>query len=843
MNITLEVAAGALLFILYWWVLSKLVDVVLEAPRLKQAHWLLVGTLNTCIVFSVSAISKWLFLPYLVMMALMLIEFLLFYRDRFSGALLCTLACSIHVLSVFMMMVSTISIITNTRPYEILSQNDSFIFAGIASFFLLDLVILIVIKLVPLLQVRIINQRREQQWFIIAWMAVNNIFLLYMSVSFSSPRYPIHLATHQVSASIVSLLSLYIVLFFSIKTSMLLGYQEKNAKLEQAIHQEQQFRNSMVKEALASYEINITQNSILQGFEDQYNEMGEQIYNYSDMLLVMSQKLIYPEDVPDFIRIYARDNVLKLFQKGKRELTAEYRRHCETGSYLWVRAVIHLVKDTETEDIKAFIYVKNIDSEKKNQLELQHKAERDPLTGLYNKMITAQLVDKHLTFHKKLTECALFMIDVDNFKEINDRLGHVFGDAVLCELADKLIQIFGGNNIVGRIGGDEFIVFYKNNTSTQHVKEKAAEICRAFHLTYKGMNGEKYTISSSIGISFYPKDGSDFKQLYSHADVALYAAKSEGKNTYKIYDGRSFTGTTSKRTEIQPLGNISQKGFRQNRIEYIFKILYQSESPAAAIPSALELVARHFSFDRGYIFETSKDGKTTSNTFEWCAQNVTPEIQNLQDIPIEAVATANSHFQKSGTFVLKTLSDLHPVERAVLEPQGIKSMFQFGIFDKTNLLGFIGFDNCRMEAVPTDTEIDEMKTICNILATFFVKQYIDDISSKDLTALQEIMNHLDNYIYVILAETYEVVFMNDKMQKIASDSLNEHLCHQIFRDRETPCEDCPVHKLIHSKADRTVTELDNDKLNIRMKATASLIHWTDGSLACLLDCTDSTNQL
>lgn len=841
-NNTWGIALSILAFILYWCLLPTLINVILESPKLKLRQWFLVGIVNTVIVLGIFIIGQNALLAFYCMMACMFTEFMLFYKDRSSGALLCTLACCIHVISIFLITLGVFALFTGHAPYEMLRNQTYALPVCAIAFFLLDLAILTVLKFVPLSKVRMINQHKEQQRFIIMWMAVNTAFLLYLSHLFNGPNRPLQLAASQLAAALATLAGLYIVLFFSFKISSILGYKEKNAELEQAINQEQQYRNSMVRDAITSYEVNVTQDCLLKGFEDRYEELGEIVHCYSDMLLRMARKLIHPDDIDGYVRHYARSNILWLFESGEREVCWEYRRFTPGGTCIWVRSTLNLVQDMESRDVKALIYVKDIDEEKKKQLELQRKAERDPLTGLYNRSTTGRLINEHIALVTNRSISALFMIDVDNFKDINDHLGHVYGDAVLCELADKLLRIFRSTDIVGRIGGDEYVVFLADGATLQTVQEKAMAICKEFHVTYQGIDGNKYTISSSVGISFFPHDGKDFSELYSRADIALYTAKSEGKNSYQIYNGSAFAGYTSQRTEIQPAGNILQKGFRENRIEYIFKMLYQSENPVAAIHSVLELVARHFSFERGYIFETSKDGKTSSNTFEWCAEGITPEINNLQNLPIEVLANAHAQFQAEGTFIVKSLDDLSPVEREVLAPQGIKSMFQFGIFDKNHLLGFVGFDNCISEAVPTDVEIDEMKTICNILATFFVKQYIDETSSTDLLARQEVMNHLKNYIYVINAKTFEILFMNEKIRKLTNRENVNNTCYNFFRGNSSQCEDCPLYQLNFDDPDQLVTEVYNEKLKIWMEVSASLMQWTDGSPACLISCSDITKQ-
>ncbi|MEG0019532.1 MAG: GGDEF and EAL domain-containing protein, partial [Oscillospiraceae bacterium] len=624
-------------------------------------------------------------------------------------------------------------------------------------------------------------------------------------------------------------------------TVTLLGYKEKSMELTQAMNQEQQYRNAITKDAIIFYEINVTKNAVITGFESMRQDVGDMVSIYDEMFAYMANKLIYPDDINRVTKYAASESLIREFNHGNTETSIEYRRLTDTQEYIWVRSVANLLENIETGDLIAYIYIKDIDKEKKRELELQRMAECDPLTGLYNKEVTCKLINEYLTDAHKSSTQVMLMIDVDNFKEINDHLSHAFGDAVLCELADKLRSIFRKNDILGRIGGDEFIAFIKGDASVRLATSKAEEVCKAFMIKYKGLR-EEYGISGSIGIVIAPKDGKNFEELYRNADAALYKVKNAGKNGYQLYDGSEFLGYESNRNEIQTEVTMKQKNFRQNRVEYVFKILYQSENSVEAIYSVLELVASHFYFERGYIFETSSDGKTTSNTFEWCADGIAPQRDNLQNLPIEIVSAANESFCKTGTYIAKTLDDLSKAERAVLQPQGIKAMFQFGIFDKRNLLGFIGFDNCSNELLPNDIEIDEIATICNILATFFVKQRNDKIAARDSQVRQSVMNHLNNLVYVINPKTFEVLFMNDQTRNRVGDVECNSPCYHFFRGNTEQCEDCPIRDMQDDYTQQVRCEIYNTKFKIWVETTASKLRWTDGSIVCLLESADITKQ-
>jgi diguanylate cyclase (GGDEF)-like protein len=140
------------------------------------------------------------------------------------------------------------------------------------------------------------------------------------------------------------------------------------------------------------------------------------------------------------------------------------------------------------------------------------KAERDTLTKLYNKGTAQSLIQQHLEMHPNSLS-ALMIVDIDNFKQINDRLGHLFGDAFLSEAAERIQRLFRSSDIIGRIGGDEFIVLMRDIGSKKLALHKAEEIIRAFGEIRTG-GLEEIHVSCSVGIAFWPGDGQNFADLY-----------------------------------------------------------------------------------------------------------------------------------------------------------------------------------------------------------------------------------------------------------------------------------------------------------------------------------------
>ena len=163
-------------------------------------------------------------------------------------------------------------------------------------------------------------------------------------------------------------------------------------------------------------------------------------------------------------------------------------------------------------------------------------AEKDLLTGLYNKITSQKLIDEYLSGDGKNKESVLFAIDIDNFKGVNDNLGHLKGDKVLIDVANKLKKIFRKTDIIARFGGDEFMIFVKNIEDDNFIKDRAQEIIK--NIKCEVENNKKCVISASVGVAIYPEAGIDFKNLYRNADDALYQAKKSGKDIWRLFKNK-----------------------------------------------------------------------------------------------------------------------------------------------------------------------------------------------------------------------------------------------------------------------------------------------------------------
>ena len=176
------------------------------------------------------------------------------------------------------------------------------------------------------------------------------------------------------------------------------------------------------------------------------------------------------------------------------------------------------------------IFFRDISETRRVREEIVRLARHDPLTGLANRILFHEELRRGIASGEKT---ATLIIDLDHFKEVNDTLGHPTGDALLCQLADRLLTCVRGSDLVARLGGDEFAIAQPAIASSEDASELAQRILDRISAPYT-IDGQTVRIGASIGIALSPADGADPDQLFKNADIALYTAKAEGRGSLSI---------------------------------------------------------------------------------------------------------------------------------------------------------------------------------------------------------------------------------------------------------------------------------------------------------------------
>ena len=198
-------------------------------------------------------------------------------------------------------------------------------------------------------------------------------------------------------------------------------------------------------------------------------------------------------------------------------------------------ASITAIKDKNNEALFYIASFADISERKKAEERISHLAHHDILTGLQNRFSLEDRLEQALSFaNRDQSMVALFFIDLDRFKNINDSLGHHAGDKLLIEVADRLKNCVRDSDIVARVGGDEFVIVLTGMNDANQAAFVAESLLTEVSKPYV-IDEHKLETSPSIGISIYPNDGSTVDKLMRNADIAMYHAKEEGRNTYHFF--------------------------------------------------------------------------------------------------------------------------------------------------------------------------------------------------------------------------------------------------------------------------------------------------------------------
>ncbi len=197
--------------------------------------------------------------------------------------------------------------------------------------------------------------------------------------------------------------------------------------------------------------------------------------------------------------------------------------------------------------------------------DFDHLTRHDALTGLPNRLLFNDLLDRALEADKA-PPCAVLLLDLDSFKVINDSLGHAFGDALLVLLSERIRITLHAGDSVARIGSDEFAVIVHNVLDREHLANLGQQLLYALSEPTE-LNGERLTVSASIGIALAPEDGKDRHALLKAADTAMYVAKEQGRNRYCFHT----PDMSLRANEVHSIEQGLKRALEQNHLRVFYQ--------------------------------------------------------------------------------------------------------------------------------------------------------------------------------------------------------------------------------------------------------------------------------
>lgn len=462
------------------------------------------------------------------------------------------------------------------------------------------------------------------------------------------------------------------------------------------------------------------------------------IRGYKEKLL--EGKLVHKEDADKAF----------CFIQGISERPYEAREYYEEdgeGKYLWVSTQGTLIYENGT-PVKIIGKKTNITEKKQKEQKELEVIQRDKLTKLYTKQVGENLIRQYLAEKPRDEIACLLLIDLDNFKQINDTYGYMFGDAILEEVSEVIRSTTRQRDIIARYGGDEFLVLMKNTEKDKTMvygKRVYDKICNL----YAGED-ENIHISCSIGM-VCTLTADNYDTMFQCAEQSLMYVKEKGKGNVSCYCAMENESEEAAFTEKgyfkSKAGNFENQNHpeqdNEDIVSFAFAILEKTKDLRSAINLLLSRVGRKFGLSKISVLETDPNFLCNIITYQWAAERKNYNSICKYEITQEEIESWSGHFGADGMFTVnaeekETVQESFRMENP--EDKEFRAKLYSAIYEEGELKGSIVFEHENEMYCWSNEMKSTMKEISKIISTHIAKANAD-IASKAKTEFLSRMSH------------------------------------------------------------------------------------------------------
>lgn len=353
-------------------------------------------------------------------------------------------------------------------------------------------------------------------------------------------------------------------------------------------------------------------------------------------------------------------------------------------------------------------------------MEIMNELQYDSLTGVYNKKTITEYAKKRISEEKE-KRIVIAILDVDHFKSVNDTFGHLYGDKVLARVGGRLKEIVGEDGVIGRIGGDEFMIVFNGLDDDQVLRG----MLRAIRTQIKWEFAEDFenlSITCSIGASIFPVNGRDYESLFKKADCCLYIAKEKGRDRYVFFRDemhRASYEAMLNKSQLNAMNNPREIRELKNIASFMESAMTDSRK---AILDAMRHMKDTFGIDNINIYY----GEGMKKVYSFGSD--IPEAKDAMYVfseEFQKLMGENERFLQIG--FADTFSDITPDFCGRMKAERIASTIQCYIGDKRNIKGLVTFNKCREASQWANYEID----CARIFAAVLSSMALNDIGTDD----------------------------------------------------------------------------------------------------------------
>lgn len=353
-------------------------------------------------------------------------------------------------------------------------------------------------------------------------------------------------------------------------------------------------------------------------------------------------------------------------------------------------------------------------------MEIMNELQYDSLTGVYNKKTITEYAKKRISEEKE-KRIVIAILDVDHFKSVNDTFGHLYGDKVLARVGGRLKEIVGEDGVIGRIGGDEFMIVFNGLDDDQVLRG----MLRAIRTQIKWEFAEDFenlSITCSIGASIFPVNGRDYEDLFKKADCCLYIAKEKGRDRYVFFRDemhRASYEAMLNQNQLNAMKNPREIRELKNVASFMENAMTDSRK---AVLDAMRHMKDTFGIDNINIYY----GEGMKKVYSFGSD--IPEAKDAMYVfseEFQELMGENERFLQIG--FADTFSDITPDFCGCMKAERIASTIQCYIGDKRNIKGLVTFNKCREASQWANYEID----CARIFAAVLSSMALNDIGTDD----------------------------------------------------------------------------------------------------------------
>ncbi|MCM1040491.1 MAG: diguanylate cyclase [Roseburia sp.] len=562
-----------------------------------------------------------------------------------------------------------------------------------------------------------------------------------------------------------------------------------------------------------------------------YASTGEVIINR--YMQQYENDTIYGEDKESYQKIW---NALL---KSPGHETIEVRTKKFDNDYTWYQMNLTSLLGAEGYVTRVVGRLINIHEKKLEEINVQLRSKRDALTRLHEKDAAMQLIQNMLAEDSNSDILsALFIIDMDNFKKVNDLLGQAQCDNILVETGIYLSKIIKGIDVVGRIDVDRFAVYVRNIPTFSDADRLAASIVDK--INYKLPYGnENILVTCSIGIAIVPYHGITWDELYEKANRALTRVKARGKYGYRIYDAAVTLAYHSLRRHNN-IAYDAEKGMELdwNIEDMVMQVLYEDKVLETALQSAIELITVHYKFHRGFICGSERGTLPLSKQVQFSVHGYEMGQESKEHYDFRSVVYEVLYDSFKNCSIIHEYDITVEELRYYFQSEGIKSMLYYPITSKGEFQGAIIFENHEDVQLEFENNImEELRSLFRVLEAHVLQIGLMD-RLQDFATQISMMDNMDSYVYIINADTYELSFVNKKVLMQAPDVKIGDTCYKAIQHRDTPCENCIFSQMKREPHERHTEEMFNYSLRCWCRNSISWLECKEGNALGLLNCID-----